>query len=145
MKIVAKKGVMDGAKYIIPCEFTDVKRAKVDNEYSDSVYFTIKDDLFGIAIITSEGKAEYTQNEFSYVSNFQNNVAIFGQYCERFGTKYGLINTKLDEVLEGIYDQIHFLSHEYASIMKDGKYGVYSIPEGKIIIECNYKGRICYW
>ncbi len=142
MKIVAKKGVMDGDKCIIPCEFTDIKQAIVDNNFSDTIYITLKDELYGIAVIKdlNSGKVEYTQNEFDEINQFQNGVLVFGQYCERFGMKYGLINTELNEVLECIYDEIDYLSYDYVSIKKDGKYGVYSIPEKKIIVECNHKG-----
>ena len=140
MYIVSKKGVKKDGKYIIPCNFDDIKPAIVDGKGSDEIYITIDDDLFGIAKIVdlSENKVEYIKNEFSFIDEFKNGVAIYSTYCDRFGTKFGLINIDFVELVECVYDRIYWLSDTLLAMQHKGKYGIYSIDEAKFIVPCEY-------
>ena len=146
MYIVNKKGLKSGDKYVIPCEFDKIEEALLDDKPTGNVFFTLKDDLYGIAIVKNEEecKVEYTLNEFESIDHFKNGIAIVTRYCERFGTKYGAVDINLDERLECIYEDIYWLSDKLLRIKKNGKYGIYSLTEKKIIVDCNFKSLSCF-
>lgn len=140
--IVTRTGVEKDGKIIIPCEFDRIKPAIVDDKESEELYITYKDDGLGIAkvIADSPEKNMYTDNDFCYIGKFRNSVAIVAMYCERFGTKYGIIDTDFNEQLECIYDEIKWLNDELLSIWKNGKYGIFSLKEMSVIISTAFKG-----
>lgn len=140
--VVTKKGVQKDGKVVIPCLFDEIEHAMVDGMRSEDIYVTSNDDLFGLAKIVdeAEGKIDYIDPEYSSIGEFKNGVSIVGLYCERFGAKYGLIDTSFNEQLECLYDEIKWLTDELLTIRQDGLYGVYSLKKEKIIVPTGFSG-----
>ena len=50
---------------------------------------------------------------------------------------WGVVNTKFEEVIPPVYDNIYFINEKYILLRKDEKYGI-ADTTGKLLISCKY-------
>lgn len=149
-KIITKKGVKRGDKYIIPCEYDDIMPAVIDGVESDEIFLTQGENGLGIVKYNSDDESNmYIKNEHYSISDFEKGFANISIYDERFGERFSIVDTNLNIKTEFKYTEINRLSDEFFEVQNHAYHGVID-KDGKEIIPCMYAkinyypGRGCF-
>ena len=130
-------GVIDSSyKEVIPCVFSSVQYEKELGLFkTEKGYKT----LSGKSIVEHDDKTILINEKYAFCSEFNNGCAIATSFVK--GKRYGLINTKSEDILPPIFQSLQYMDFGLLAYKLNGKWGVVNC-NGNIVLPNQYDG-IC--
>ena len=130
-------GVIDSSfTEIIPCAFREIEYEKETGLFKTDVGYKTPDGRF---IAEVDGGELLLDKKYLYCKPFHDACAIAVVQASDAETRYGLINTKSEDIFPPIFEQLERLDNGLYKFKMNGKYGLLN-SQGSIVVPNKYDG-----